>query len=142
MVVGSNPNVRSHPESRCPTPYLQLYDENQSLNSLILQVTNVRNQIMHSASFAVSAEDFQDYMSRIRALGEALGKKVTEFQSFSTDMAEVGAASALCSIPKNCHNLVDLWGSGSLYALTLVGFLKDTKLWELLKTHLGYNGSG
>ena len=57
---------------------------------------------MHSASFAVSAEDFQDYMSRIRALGEALGKNVPEFQSFSTDMAEVGAASALCyvRIPK------------------------------------------
>ena len=69
--------------------------ENKSLNSQILQVTNVRNQIMHSANFAVTAEDFQVYMGRIRALGEALGEKVPEFQSFSKDMAEVGATGAL-----------------------------------------------
>ncbi|XP_030219504.1 uncharacterized protein LOC115548798 isoform X5 [Gadus morhua] len=56
---------------------------------LLSQVTNVRNQIMHSANFAVTAEDFQDYMGRIRALGEALGEKVPEFQSFSKDMAEI-----------------------------------------------------
>ncbi|CAL8322518.1 unnamed protein product [Arctogadus glacialis] len=57
--------------------------------NMLTQVTNVRNQIMHSANFAVTAEDFQDYMGRIRALGEALGEKVPEFQSFSKDMAEI-----------------------------------------------------
>ncbi|XP_059914879.1 uncharacterized protein LOC132463024 isoform X3 [Gadus macrocephalus] len=56
---------------------------------MLTEVTNVRNQIMHSANFAVTAEDFQDYMGRIRALGEALGEKVPEFQSFSKDMAEI-----------------------------------------------------
>ncbi|CAL8238653.1 unnamed protein product, partial [Lota lota] len=56
---------------------------------ILSEVTNVRNQVMHSSSFAVSADDFQQYVGRIRALGEALGAKVPEFQSFSKDMAEV-----------------------------------------------------
>ena len=53
---------------------------------------------MHSASFQVSAEDFQQYVGRIQALGDALGKKVPEFQSFSKDVAEVGAAGAVCCV--------------------------------------------
>ncbi|KAK0142474.1 hypothetical protein N1851_019600 [Merluccius polli] len=56
---------------------------------LVTEVTNVRNKVMHSASFQVSAEDFQQYVGRIQALGEALGQKVPEFQSFSKDVAEV-----------------------------------------------------
>ncbi|KAG7273863.1 hypothetical protein CRUP_025924 [Coryphaenoides rupestris] len=57
----------------------------------LTEVTNVRNQVMHSASFAVSAEDFQLFAGRIKALGEVLGEKVPEFQSFSKDVAEIDA---------------------------------------------------
>ena len=57
---------------------------------------------MHSASFAVSAEDFQDYMRRIKALGQALGEKVPEFQSLSKDMAEVGTL-VLCVVCSDSH---------------------------------------
>jgi len=71
----------------------------QRIGGVFLQVTNMRNQVMHSASFEVSAEDFQLFAGRIRALGEALGEKVPEFQSFSRDVAEVGVAGAMLGCP-------------------------------------------
>ncbi|KAM4604690.1 uncharacterized protein ACJ7VT_017025 [Polymixia lowei] len=58
-------------------------------NSLLTQVTNVRNQVMHSANFQVKLEDLQQHLNRIRSLGKALEKHVPEFQCLSKELDEL-----------------------------------------------------
>ncbi|XP_075954694.1 uncharacterized protein LOC142956831 [Anarhichas minor] len=52
-------------------------------------VANVRNKIMHTASFQLKQEDLLDYFNRIRKLGEVLEQHVPEFKSLSKDIDEI-----------------------------------------------------
>ncbi|KAK6302886.1 hypothetical protein J4Q44_G00272410 [Coregonus suidteri] len=57
--------------------------------ALLTQVTNVRNQVMHSADFRVEKTDLETYLRRIKDLGQALTAHSPEFRELAEEIEQI-----------------------------------------------------
>ncbi|KAM9427988.1 uncharacterized protein ACWYII_019261 isoform 2-T2 [Salvelinus alpinus] len=57
--------------------------------NLITQVTNVRNQVMHSADFRVVKMDLESYLGRIKDLGQALTTHYPKFSELAEEIEQL-----------------------------------------------------
>nr|XP_046215262.1 uncharacterized protein LOC124041575 isoform X2 [Oncorhynchus gorbuscha] len=57
--------------------------------TLITQVTNVRNQVMHSADFRVEKGELESYLGRIKDLGQALKTHYPKFSELTEEIEQL-----------------------------------------------------
>ncbi|XP_036822278.1 uncharacterized protein si:ch211-91p5.3 isoform X2 [Oncorhynchus mykiss] len=57
--------------------------------TLITQVTNVRNQVMHSADFRVEKRELESYLGRIKDLGQALKTHYPKFSELTEEIEQL-----------------------------------------------------